>query len=136
MLFVRVASSDDYSAIARIDEWHEVSPQLVAAGRCWVAGRKDQIEAFAISSCWFGAKPFVEVVFVAAMARRCGLGSALLAAIEATQPGTRLWITTGLQNLPMQQLLHARGYELCGMIEKLAKVPELVYSRPIGPDGG
>jgi uncharacterized protein YunC (DUF1805 family) len=63
------------------------------------------------------------------VARRCGLGSALLSFIESTCGGKRLWITTGLQNTAMQALLHSRGYEMCGVIEKLAKIPELVYSR-------
>ena len=50
---------------------------------------------------------------------------------ESAVAGRRLWITNGLQNIAMQQLLHGRGYELCGVIEKLAKFPELVYSREV-----
>jgi GNAT superfamily N-acetyltransferase len=130
MAFVRIASSDEYPAIARIDEWHDASPEAITAGRCTVAGRLDQIEAYAIVSRWFGNKPLVETVFVATRARRRGLGSALLASIESTYPDSRLWISTGLQNVPMQRLLQKRGYELCGTIEKLAKIPELIYSRP------
>jgi|SRR5947207_2209231 len=131
MPFTRIAQPDDYPAIARFDEWRAATPQVIAAGRCAVAGREEEIEAYAITSHWFGTKPFVEVLFVAPAARRCGLSSALFSMIESTcaGSGTRLWVTTGLQNVPMQQFLHARGYELCGVIEKLAKIPELVYSR-------
>jgi GNAT superfamily N-acetyltransferase len=135
MAFARVAQPGDYPTITCFDEWRAVTPEVIASGRCTVAGRADQIEAYAITSYWFGAKPFVETVFVATAARRCGLGSALLSMIESTCGGKRLWITTGLQNLAMQQLLHARGYELCGVIANLAKIPELVYSRDPGRSG-
>src|SRR5580658_817234 len=132
MSFVRLAKPEDHAAIARFDEWRHVTPELIAAGRCLVAGRESQIEAFATTSYWFGTKPFVDVVFVAGAARRNGLGSALLSEIESMYTGKRLWITTELQNMPMQKLLHRRGYELCGVIEKLAKIPELVYSQELG----
>ena len=29
----------------------------------------------------------------------------------------------------MQRLLQERGYEICGVIEKLDKIPELVFSK-------
>lgn len=31
----------------------------------------------------------------------------------------------------MQGLLHRRGYAICGVIEKLDPIPELVFSKPI-----
>jgi GNAT superfamily N-acetyltransferase len=129
MPFVRIARPDDCDAIASFDEWRAATSEVIASGRCVVAGREDRVEAYALTSHWFGSKPFVEVVFVAPAARRCGLASALLSFIEPTCNGKRLWVTTGLQNNGMQALLHSRGYELCGVIEKLAKIPELVYSR-------
>jgi GNAT superfamily N-acetyltransferase len=135
MPFVRVGHPGDGVAVASFDEWRAATPEAIAAGRCVVAGRADRIEAYAITSRWFGAKPFVEVVFVVPEARRCGLGSALLSFIESTCDGKRLWVTTGLQNTAMQALLHSRGYELCGVIEKLAKIPELVYSRETSRNG-
>jgi GNAT superfamily N-acetyltransferase len=136
MAFVRLATSDDYSAISPIDEWREVSQEVIKSGMCMVAGQSLGIEAYAITSVWFGSKPFVSIIFVAERARRRGLGSALLSAIEARHRGRRLWITTGMQNIAMQNLLSSRGYELCGKIEKLAKVPELVYSRSLGSEAG
>ena len=135
MSVTRAAQPGDYDAVASFDDWRAATPEVIAAGRCVVAGREDRVEAYAVTSNWFGAKPFVEVVFVASAARRCGLGSALLSFIESACDGKRLWITTGLQNTAMQKLLHSRGYELCGVIEKLAKIPELVYSQETGRTG-
>ena len=136
MTFARSARPDDGDVIASFDEWRAATSEVIASGRCVVAGREQRIEAYALTSHWFGSKPLVEVVFVAPAARRCGLGSALLSFIESRSEGKRLWVTTGLQNIAMQALLHARGYELCGLIEKLARIPELVYSRETSPSGG
>src|SRR6266542_3257377 len=118
MPFARTGRREDCAAIASFDEWRAATSEVIASGRCVVAGREDRVEAYAITSHWFGTKPFVEVVFVAPAARRCGLASALLSFIESACDGKRLWVTTGLQNSGMQGLLHSRGYELCGAIEK------------------
>lgn len=129
MHFVRAALASDIPVIAAFDPWGMVTPQIVAAGECFVAGHGATAEAYAIRTHWFHGRPFVSMLFVRPESRRSGLGAALMDVMEKDSRGVRLWISTNLDNVPMQRLLQKRGYEICGVIEKLDKIPELVFSK-------
>lgn len=45
----------------------------------------------------------------------------------------RLWISTNIENLPMQSMLHKRGYQLDGVVNNLGRIPELLYSKTLNP---
>ena len=130
-MFTRAATAGDLPAIETFDPWRMATRQAIAAGECFVAGRDDAIEAYALRTHWFHGRPFVSMLFVRADARRTGLGAALLAHLESLSSGRRLWVSTNLENVPMQRLLQQRGYESCGVIEKLDNIPELVFSKAI-----
>ena len=131
MPFTRIAVDGDFLPIAAFDQWKMVSSQTIAAGECFVAGTGDTVEAYAIRTHWFHGRPFVSMLFVRPESRRHGLGSALLAHLESICDRDRLWISTNSDNEPMQQLLQKRGYENCGVIEKLDPVSEIVFSKPM-----
>ena len=41
--------------------------------------------------------------------------------------GPKLWVSTNIENLAMQAVLHRRGYRLVGVVDELGDVPELFY---------
>ena len=131
MPFTRIAVAADLPSIAAFDPWQMVTPQTIAVGECFVAGTGDTVEAYAIRTHWFHGRPFVSMLFVRPESRRSGLGSALLAHLESICNRDRLWISTNSGNTPMQQLLQKRGYENCGIIEKLDPIPELIFSKSV-----
>lgn len=133
MSFIRIAVENDLPSIAAFDQWRMVSRQTIAAGECFVAGTGDAVEAYAIRTHWFHGRPFVSMLFVRPECRRTGLGDALLAHLESISTRDRIWISTNSDNVPMQRLLQKRGYESCGVIEKLDPIPELVFSKVIKP---
>ena len=131
MSFARAALASDLPAVAAFDPWRMVTPQTLTAGECFVAGHGDSAEAYAIRTHWFHGRPFVSMLFVRPESRRSGLGSVLMEFMEQDSHGIRLWVSTNLDNVPMQRLLQKRGYEICGVIEKLDKIPELVFSKAL-----
>ena len=61
-----------------------------------------------------------------------GVGLAINAQAAKTAEG-QIWISTNIENLAMQRLLHERGYRLTGVVNDLGKVPELFYVKRL-PD--
>ena len=128
-MFVRPASPDDLESIRSFDEWNVVTEQKIADGHCFVAGQGETILAYGILDRSFFGRRFASILFVAAAHRQGGLGEALLQDFESRTGDDTLWISTNIENLPMQRLLHKRGYTMSGVINDLGKVPELVYHR-------
>jgi len=129
MPFVRAAAADDVPILSTF-EW-TVPADAIANGECFVAGETDVVQAWLTYSRGFYKRPYVDQIFVLAKARQRGLGDALLAHVESICPESKLWISTALTNIPMQRLLHRRGYQVSGVIHGLARTPEIVYFKPI-----
>jgi hypothetical protein len=50
---------------------------------------------------------------------------------ESLTETPKLWISTNIENLPMQRVLHKHGYGLAGVINELGALPELFYFKQI-----
>jgi GNAT superfamily N-acetyltransferase len=131
----RLAATRDRHALGEIDprivsDLHRCAEidAAIAARRCWVAERAGRVAGYGVLSRNFFGRDFVELLFVAQGARRAGVGSAILAAIEHTVHSDRLFTSTNESNAAMRALLAARGYEPSGRIENLDPGdPELVF---------
>jgi GNAT superfamily N-acetyltransferase len=76
----------------------------------------------------FFGQPFIDLLEVHPEYRRCGVGSALLAAAEARCAPGKLFTSTNQSNLPMQALCAVRGYLAAGVVLHLDPGdPELIF---------
>ena len=130
-MFVRLAHLDDLATLKSFDEWDTVSEQRIEAGQFHVAGLDERPLAFGLLDRSFFNRCFVAILFVHPDHRRRGLGSALLRHFESIADDKKLWISTNVENLPMQRLMHQRGFQLTGVVHNLAPVPELVFVKPL-----
>lgn len=130
-IVVRPAEPDDFQRIKAFDEFDSLNLDRIRAGECQVACRNGVPAAFGIFDRSFFNRCFVAMLYVHPDHRRTGLGQSLLARFETITLDPKLWISTNIQNLPMQRLLHARDYQLAGVIHHLARLPELVYFKLI-----
>jgi uncharacterized protein (DUF952 family)/GNAT superfamily N-acetyltransferase len=64
----------------------------------------------------FFGRDFIELLVVAPVVRRRGIGSALLAATAGVCAGERVFTSTNRSNLPMRALLAGQGWRLSGRI--------------------
>ncbi|HXU70578.1 MAG TPA: GNAT family N-acetyltransferase [Polyangia bacterium] len=123
-IVARRANSGDREALRSLDTRTASAP----IEQLWVAHRDAKLVGFAVLVDHFFGRPFVELLVVAEDARRSGVGTALLAAIEDAIAGDRLFTSTNESNAPMRALLAKVGWILSGRIENLdAGDPELVF---------
>jgi GNAT superfamily N-acetyltransferase len=122
----RLAATRDRHAVGEIDP--RVASDLhrrdeidaaIAARHCWVAERSGRVVGYGVLTKNFFARDFIELLFVAEDARRAGVGSAILDAIERTIHADRLFTSTNESNAAMRALLARRGYAPSGRIENL-----------------
>ena len=72
----------------------------------------------------------IDLVIVSHRFRRRGIGRSLVRHLAARCTSEKVWISTNLSNTPMQTLIAAEGFSMCGFIEGLDEGdPELIYSR-------
>ncbi|MBT8486804.1 MAG: GNAT family N-acetyltransferase [Phycisphaerales bacterium] len=124
---VRLAHAGDAPAIAGFDEWNSATPDRLAAGHCFVATLGGEICGLGVFDRSFFRRPFVAIIYVHPDRRRQGIGSALLAHFEHLSGPELMWISTNAENVPMQRLLHRRGYDAQGVVHGLGRVPEVMY---------
>ena len=132
----RVIATDPHAASG--GERAEEIRTWVAEGCCLLAEEDGAIAGFTALTRGFFHAPFVELLFVAASARRRGVGLALLRECMArTASGEKLWTSTNESNTPMQRLLARAGFIRSGIVENLDEGdPELIYVRlPSAPEG-
>jgi ribosomal protein S18 acetylase RimI-like enzyme len=132
---VRLAGTRDRRAIATCDprvagDLHrrELIDAAIAARHCWVGEHAAAVAGYGVLSTHFFGCDFIELVHVAADARRLGIGEALLDAIERARHADRIFTSTTESNSPMRALLEKRGYVPSGTIHNLdADDPELIF---------
>jgi ribosomal protein S18 acetylase RimI-like enzyme len=108
----------------------------IAARRCWVAEQVGQVVGYAVLTKNFFNRDFIELVHVVERARRCGVGSALLGAIEQAVRAGCIFTSTNESNAPMRALLERHGYMASGRIENLDPGdPELVFVKFLSAGG-
>ena len=106
--------------------------KAIAAGHCFAAVLDGRPIGYAVIQYTFYEYGFISELLVDVSYRRRGIGSSLMARLEAECQTTKLFTSTNLSNLPMQSLLTKRGYKLTGFIENLdPDDPELVYFLPV-----
>jgi GNAT superfamily N-acetyltransferase len=138
-MWIRPASLSDLNYCLKVDALAGVSAgrtrymqTALDSGICFVTGRSQEPEGVLISGETFFSRPFVSLLFVAEPARRLGLASGLMAAAEARYSGKQLFTSTNQSNVPMQMLLHRRGYLSAGVVLHLdAGDPELVFMKQL-----
>jgi len=134
MIVVERATEEDIADILAIDQAigavHRSSwlVEAVRARQALIAREGEHKLGFAVVHRHFFGQPFVELLVVHPNARRRGGGSALLAYVEKTQPGDKLFTSTNQSNTVMQALLEKRGYVRSGQIDNLDEGdPEIIY---------
>lgn len=136
MTFVRQAEPADVAQLAGFDEWKRATAEPIRAGECFVAGHDSTVLAYAIFNRKFFNRPFIDTLFVHVDHRQTGLGSALIEHVESVADGSQIWTSTNIENLGMQRTLEKLGYRLSGVVNNLAKLPELCYCKDLGGGGG
>jgi GNAT superfamily N-acetyltransferase len=145
---VRRADAADWTALAGIDS-------VAAAGD---HARRDSIRrwcahgvvlmaqdstgplGYGVLEYTFFEQGFLTLLMTAPRARRRGVGTRLLTAVEATCTTEKLFTSTNVSNHPMQRLLHHAGWRPAGLLHGLDEGdPELFYlcpgTRPRGSAG-
>ncbi len=130
-VFVRPATPDDAAALAAFDEWDRATPEAIAAGECYAAGRGEDVLAYGILNREFFNRQFISIIFVHPEHRRTGLGTELIEHFESITTDRKIWISTNVGNEPMQRALHGLGYRMTGVVNDLGKLPELIYVKTL-----
>ena len=108
----------------------EFIEKILQTATCLVAVRGDAVLGYGALDYSFYGNGFISILYVAEIARRRGIGSALVKALEAKCKTQKLFTSTNQSNGPMQALLEQLGYEPSGIIHNLDPGdPELVYIR-------
>ena len=135
MLVIRLATPDDIEALRRLDtpladglERHADIALWVKRGQCFVAMRDGQAVGYVALTRTLFHNLFVELLMVAAPARRTGVGQALLRNCLSIAGEQKLFTSTNTSNLPMQGLVTQLGFLPSGRLDNLDEGdPELFY---------
>jgi ribosomal protein S18 acetylase RimI-like enzyme len=127
---------------AHAAQWLDPDPAAylrdwVARGECFVATVGGEVAGFAILHYHFFHSGMIDLVIVRKSQRRLGAGRELVRHLASRCTSPKVWISTNLSNTPMQALIAAEGFRMCGFIEGLDEGdPELVFSKPAKPGNG
>jgi ribosomal protein S18 acetylase RimI-like enzyme len=95
---------------------------------CLVAEQDGAVVGYVVLEYTFYDQGFVSMLYVAAAARRRGVGRTLMREIETRCETLKLFTSTNASNGPMQALLDSLGYIPSEVIQNLDPGdPELVY---------
>lgn len=134
---VRLAVSSDLDSLIELDviarreaRRREFIAQAISAGRCWVAVEPrdaSMLLSYGVLHDSFFEQAFIPLIVVRDSARRRGIGSAILLALESQCGAAKLFTSTNASNEPMRRLLDKHGFIASGQIENLDEGdPELV----------
>lgn len=133
MVIVERATEDDLAGVLAIDGAVEVSHsayllEALRQRQMLVARAGEQYLGYAVVTQHFYGYPFIDLLVVRTEARRKGVAQALVAYIEKTQPGEKLFTSTNESNAPMHTLLAKLGYVRSGWVDNLDEGdPEIIY---------
>ncbi len=137
---IREVASADFSAIASLSRGSDPVPvaaypteRLKNAPACLVATFGETVVGYVALDYSFYGNGFIPILFVAETARRSGVATSLMRAIEHKCKTPKLFTSTNQSNIPMRSLLAAIGFEPSGIIHNLDEGdPEVVYIRKVG----
>lgn len=135
VLSARVADSADLDDIVALDPIAQSSPRRrglilrsVAQGECFIATVENKSIGYVILNYSFYEYGFIPLLYVAEVQRRKGVGIALMQHAERLCRTAKLFTSTNVSNMAMQNLLHRRGFTPSGVITNLdIDVDELVF---------
>ena len=135
MTLIRLATTSDLESIVAMDQFahtqvdrRELIANSVSDSTCYVAVLASETVGYAMLNYSFYHQGFVEMLYIAEIHRRTGVGTALLEHMERTCRTQKLFASTNLSNLPMQALLKKLGFVVSGVIDNLDEGdPELVF---------
>lgn len=119
-----IAAAGDRGRRASIRRWCEQGHALLAEDARGPVG-------YGVLEYTFFEQGFLTLLTVAPAARRQGVATRLLAAVEAACTTPKLFTSTNVSNQPMQQLLLRAGWQPAGLVHGLDDGdPELFYLCP------
>ncbi|MFH9059823.1 GNAT family N-acetyltransferase [Streptomyces coeruleorubidus] len=119
-----LAAAGDRARRASIQRWCEQGRALLAEDARGPVG-------YAVLEYTFFEQGFLTLLTVAPAARRQGVATRLLGAVEAACTTPKLFTSTNVSNQPMQQLLLRAGWQPAGLVHGLDDGdPELFYLCP------
>ena len=135
MISIRPANESDVEALCSLDHKAVLDHRRgkfinrsVAADTCYVALVGTEVIGYGVLNYSFYDQGWVAMLYVHCDHRRGGAGTALLRHIESVCQTPKLFTSTNLSNLPMQEFLNALGYSVSGVIHNLDESdPEIVY---------
>ena len=134
---IREARPADRDPLIALDHLAAVDParagfidRAIASGACVVLASSEQVLGYGVLEYSFFSNGFISMLYIAASARRQGLGSALLEALASRCRTAKLFTSTNASNFPMRALLLRAGFVESGVIDHLDPGdPECVYFR-------
>ncbi|GGX31319.1 GNAT family N-acetyltransferase [Streptomyces lomondensis] len=138
-LVVRRASVSDAEALTGVDSIASAGDRARRAGiRRWCAQGSALLAedasgpvGYAVLEYTFFEQGFVTLLMVGSHARRRGVGTRLLGAVEAACTTPKLFTSANVSNQPMHQLLLGAGWCPAGLVHGLDEGdPELFYFCP------
>jgi len=138
-MHIRSASVTDLEPILLLDPLVKRDPsrpdfirRSLLTAHSFVAISKNRIVAYGVLDYSFFNQAYISMLYVEPSLRRRGIGSALMAAIEATCKEQKVFTSTNESNKAMQALLSQLNYKRSGIIENLDEGnPELIYFKEL-----
>jgi GNAT superfamily N-acetyltransferase len=132
---IRLATPAEIDAIIGIapagDERRAAIAEWVQAAQCHVLWQDGVAAGYTAFTRTFFRSPFIEMLVVSPLARRQGIGRALVEhCIGLVPPDAKLWTSTNESNAPMRAMLPQLGFTYTGQFAGLDEGdPERIYLR-------
>lgn len=135
MISIRPAVSADIEALCSLDQIAQTNRERqqfiansVSSGTCYVATNEAEVIGYGVLNYIFYGQGWIDMLYVAEGRRRQGAGKALIEHMQQQCRTTKLFTSTNLSNLPMQNLLTKLGFLISGRIDNLDEGdPEIIY---------
>ena len=93
-----------------------------------MATNEAEVVGYGVLNYIFYGQGWIDMLYVAESRRRQGAGNTLIEHMQQQCRTTKLFTSTNLSNLPMQNLLTKLGFVISGQIDNLDEGdPEIIY---------